>query len=229
MLLAELSDRFEVLFEDLSTSGSKGLDSYEQSICFTYAQKQLIKALAEAKNFYPISSLIKYNKETIVPTNETYSVYQTAKVFRITRNYFHIIGHFLKGNTTDNGVISEGKDIPLIEVSESVINSMLASSYKYPPKNLAYVMMGEGTVTVFPPFSFGASEMYTRYVEFPTPIILEAITGGDTIDGKIEATEPILDQSFHEELVNAAVQYAIQAYIGQEEKDLGPDDSKRNQ
>lgn len=220
MLLAELSDRFEVLFEDLSTSGSKGLDGYEQSICFTYAQKQLVKALAEAKNFYPISDLIKYNKETLVPESEALPVYNTAKVFRVTKNYFHILDHFLKGAPGD---------IPMVEVPSTVINSMLASSYKYPPKNLAYVMMGEGTVTVFPPFSFGDSEMYTRYVAYPPPIVLEPLTLGATVDGVSQPTEPILDESFHEELVNAAVQYAIQAYIGQEEKDLGPDDSKRNQ
>jgi hypothetical protein len=216
MLLKELDSRFSVLFEDLNTSGSKGLDSYERSICLTYAQKEIIKALAQSGNLRPISKLVKYGKEITYST----SVYYTAREYNLITKFFHILGYFIKSQN--------GRDIPLVEVPEQVISEMLAGSYKYPPKNLAYVVMGENTATVFPPFNFNVSAMYTKYVAFPSPVILENLSGSDAIDGVTTATEPILDESFHEELVNAAVQYAIKVYIGQEEKDLGADDSRGN-
>ncbi len=213
----ELISEFSILFEDLATQGSKGLDEYEKSVCYTHVQEQMVMQLAQAKLLDPISSLVKYSEETNIQT----SIYDTAKDFAKVSNPFHVISYFIKSDT-------EG-DVGIIEADDKFITSLLASPYKYPPKNLAYVVMGETKNTVFPPFNYSLKSLVTKYVQYPSPIILEALSGADSINGITVETAPVLNESFHRELVKLAVQYAIKVYIGQPEKQVSNDSSRDKQ
>lgn len=206
MDLTELNNEFDILFEDLATAGSKGLDSYEKSICFTYAQEGIVDQLAQSGNLIPISSLVATQVE---PTG-TASEYKTGKRYPIVNNPVAIIGYFASNAT---------KDIPAKPVPQQTIDSMLLMPYKYPPKDLVYVVVGESTNLVFLPFTFTATGFSTRYVTQPTPIILDTLTG-DSIRGLTAATQPVLIDAWQDKLVNAAVQYAIKVYIGQQEKEV---------
>lgn len=217
MNLTELNSEFEVLFEDLATAGTKGLDSYERSICFTHVQEQLIRGLIKASVLDPIASLIKFSSEINIQS----SVYNTAKDFAKVSNPFYVFSYFIKSSTKG--------DIGCIDVDDKFITALLAGAYKYPPKNLAYVVMGETKNTVFPPFNYDLTTLVTKYVQYPTPIILEALTGVDTINGLVAATSPILDASFHRDLVDQTVKYAVQVYIGQTEKQIKDDSSGNKQ
>ena len=53
--------------------------------------------------------------------------------------------------------------------------------------------------------NFQVTSFNTRYVEYPTPVILDTLTGGYSINGLTAPTDPVLDESFHRTLVNAAV------------------------
>ena len=75
MLLTELNSEFEILFEDLATAGSKGLDDYEKSVCYTYAQDSLVKQLAEGNLLDPIKSLV----DTFQNTGPGVSEYKQAQ------------------------------------------------------------------------------------------------------------------------------------------------------
>ena len=216
MNLTELNNEFIILFEDLATQGTKGLDAFERSICYTYAQEATIRELAKSNILDPIASLIDYSEETTIES----SIYETAKDFAKVSNPFYVLSYFIKSETKG--------DVGVIDAGEKIITSLLAGAYKYPPKNLAYVVMGETKNTVFPPFNYDLKSLVTKYIQYPSPIILEELTGDDTINNLTAATAPILDESFHRELVKQAVDYAINVYIGQPEKQVS-DDSRRNQ
>lgn len=215
MNLTELNNEFTILFEDLATQGSKGLNNYERSVCFTYVQEQMIRQLAKSDVLDPISSLVDYSEETNIQT----SIYNTAKEFLQVDNPFHVFSYFIKSNTKG--------DVGCIDAKEQFITALLASPYKYPPKNLAYVVMGETKITVFPPFNYDLKSLVTKYLLYPSPIILAPLTGGYTINGSTAATNPILDESYHREMVNQTIAYAVKVYIGQPEKQVS-DDSPRN-
>jgi len=214
MNLSELSTEFDVLFEDIATAGSKGLDEYEKSICYTYAQDELIKALALKGDLQDIQDLIKFNSNT----TSLSSVYRTGRKYTKVSNSLSDLHYFLKGSD---------KDIPASVVPPIVIDNMLSAPYQYPPKNLAYVVVGEDDRIVFPPLSFTIDSFVTKYVEIPTPVILEDLSGSLTIRGENSATEPILKDGFQNELTRAAVKFAVDIYIGQQEKEVG-NDSQRN-
>lgn len=213
----ELNNEFTILFEDLATSGSKGLNSYERSICFTNAQELLTRQFAQKGILDPIDSLITLNEEI----TQLASIYETATDFAKVSNPFHVLGYFIKSNDINQG------DIGLTATDEAFINrSLLVNPYKYPPRNVAYVVMGETKLTVFPPFSYNLKSVVTTYVSKPTPIILETLTGGDTIDSLTAVTAPVIKESYHRDLINAAVQFAITVYIGQPEKEVSNDNSR---
>ena len=216
MNLKELNSEFSILFEDLASAGSKGLDSYERSICFTYAQDEIIKTLAKQGKLDDIQELVAFNENTVA----LQAVYKTAKKYARVPKTLLELDHFLSG---------ADKDIPAVSVPQVVIDSMLSAAYKYPPVNLAYVVVGEDALIVFPPLYFVTRAFVTRYVKLPTPVILETLTGADTIRDETAATEPILKDGYQVELVNAAVQFAVKVYIGQQEKEAGNDSSRNKQ
>ena len=207
MTNTELTDEFEILFEDLATNGSKGLNNYEKSVCYTYAQEQIVKQLAVSGNYEPITSIVKVEK--VAPIAST--LYKTAKKVPKTVDMLHEIGYFA------SGVI---KDIPGVAVPQAKIDSMLIMPYQYPPKDLVYVVVGEDAYEVFLPLNFTAPLFNTRYVEYPTPVILDTLTGSETINSLQDITAPVLSDDYHRTLVNTAVQYAVKVYIGQQEKEV---------
>jgi len=218
MTNAELTSEFEILFEDLATAGSKGLDNYEKSVCYTYAQEVLIRALAKSGQLEPIRSLVKVETVSVPAGASTF--YKTGKDIPIAAEKFYEVGFY--GSDAD-------KDIPAKVVPQDVIDSMLVMPYQYPPINLVYVVVGTNAYVVFFPLHFTALSFSTRYVDYPTPVILETLTGTDTINGIQTATPPAIDEANHRDLVNAAVQYAISVYIGQQEKEVSDGSSRDKQ
>lgn len=210
----ELIKEFDLLFENLATNGSVGLNNYEKSVCYTYAQEQIVRDLASKSVLGPIEDLVKVTENSTIVTS---SLYKSAKEFLRVTDSTYDLNYFLKSNTA--------VDIPAVEQTGDQINQMLAGAYKYPPKNLAYVVMGEINLIVFPPFNYDLKSLVTRYVQYPTPIILEALTGGLTINTLTAETVPVVHESVHRDLAKAAVKYAIEIYIGQEEKEVTDDRS----
>ena len=206
MLLKELNSEFEILFEDLATNGSKGLDMYEKSVCFTHAQENAVKSLATSNTLDPIQSIIKADIVSAFGA----SVYKTGATSPRRADMLYVLNYF---------ATSPEEDIPARIVPTAVIDAMILRAYKYPPIDLVYVMVGENTNVVFPPLNFTMDSFSTRYVEYPSPIILEDLTGTDTINGITVATPPILEESFHRALVFEAVKFAISIYVGQQEKE----------
>ena len=212
----ELIEEFNILFEDLATAGSKGLDNYEKSICYTYAQEQIVKQLAIQGQLTHIRDLVKI--DTSLVGTFTASKYKTGKNIAIPPTLLQEIAYF----ATDTD-----RDITGALVPQQVIDTMLSMPYHYPPKHLVYVVVGEDTNIVFFPLNFTPVSFSTRYVEYPTPVILEALTGDDSINELTALTLPILNDAYLKDLVTAAVQYAITIYIGQPEKEV-PNGNTRN-
>lgn len=207
MNLTELNNEFEVLFEELATSGSKGLDVYEKSLCFTFAQTMLAKSLLKDNQLDQLVNLIEFNVES----SATPSQYFNGQLYAASYTELGLLGMHLKGSNYD---------IPVVAITTGDLDKLLSGPYKYPPKDLAYVVMGSDTHVVFSPFNFTPTSLVTRYLRQPTPIVLENLTGGLSIEGVTGATLPELPNSLHVELIGAAVNYAIKTYIGVPEKEV---------
>jgi hypothetical protein len=206
MTAAEMDVEFQILFEDLATAGTKGLNAFERSTCLTYAQEKLAKQLAEARDYDALASLTITYVDTVSAPG-TYPNSITFPHVSAIKN----IGRWVVGPTN--------KELYVKEVPTEVIQSMLTAPYKYPPKNVGYMVYADDMVDdVFLPLNYSFVSYHRRVIEYPTPIITDDITP-DTINGISIVTEPIIHKDFHRTIVEMAVQFAIVTYIGPQEQE----------
>ncbi len=203
MLLSEINAQFDLRFENLTTAGTIGLDDYEKSICLTYGQLELVKAYAESGDLLHIDNVIGFNAMTPPPSSNYEGAYEAAPLDAIK-----ILDRTLV-DTANNVKRIMGEVVPV-----STIMQMINAPFKYPPKNVVYVLVGENTETVFPPLGFLVENYVRRYVKYPTPVILTQLTGSDSIDGLQAPTDSILSNTGQNEMITVAVQFAIETYVG---------------
>tara|TARA_R110000851_G_scaffold87648_1_gene191082 strand:+ start:37722 stop:38357 length:636 start_codon:yes stop_codon:yes gene_type:complete len=204
MLLSEINAQFDLRFENLTTAGTIGLDDYEKSICLTYGQLELVKAYAEAEDLLHIDGTIDFNSMTPATSNNYEKAYEASPL-----NAIKILDRTLI-DTVDNTYRIMGEVVPA-----STIREMINAPYKYPPKNVVYVLVGENAEIVFPPIGFQVGDYIRRYVKYPTPVILTQLSGADSIDGLQAPTDSILSDTGQNEMITVAVAFAIETYVGQ--------------
>jgi len=215
----ELRAEFQIMFEDLATAGSVGLNDYEMSVCLTKGQEIVVAALLKAKelgSLMPLISTIRAEK-----SETTATPYEYGNRFLIPTNSMAVIERAVKGNKLKR-VGEELKEISeeiigVEPVEAGKISKMYLSTYKFPPKNLAYVMVEENAETVFPPLMFKIKDYIVSYVKYPRGISL----GNQVINGEnLSNSLPSLNPPLHRAIVEAGVQFAISTYVGQPEKQV---------
>lgn len=219
MTSAELSSEFDLLFENLTTGGNISLDEYEKSICLTKGQQKLAQELARQGDSL---ALTKISQIATLNSISDSTKYETAKTVIVppTTDASFLLGVNAKG--TSNG---QTIDVSTRVVNNEVIDRLLMSAYQYPPKRVVYVVVGDLTesgksIEVFPPLNFTVTAVNIRHYVNPAPIITSSISP-ETIDGNSAVTEPTLPEAYHRVILDYAVQYAVQTYIGIQEKEVG--------
>lgn len=213
MDLTELKSEFQIAFEDLATSGSKGLDDYEISVCLTNGQEMLVLQLLQAKDMTALRA-VTVDESTSASTGD--SIFPGGIKYSLVSQILAVL---------DRVVISENKEnIGVTAVPPGVITEMYKAAYKYPPKNVAYVMVGENTEVVFPPLNFNIKAYMYSYIKQPKAIVLEGVVSDAGIS--IPSNPPTLLAPLHRRIIDGAVKYAVKTYIGQPEKSIGNDNNR---
>jgi hypothetical protein len=214
MLLTELNSEFEILFEELATHGSKGLDVYEKSYCFTLAQRELVKKLANPATAHEFQNMVVTKRLSVSGIMNAYE--PIGKSYSLVNDSLKVIDYVISG-TPNNGTLEIL--IPGVDVPVGIITEMVGKDYKYPPKNLAYVLRVRDHAetnkisVVFAPFKFSVESVHVRYIRYPKPVILDYL-GSDSIDGHNSATKPEIADIYKDMLLDKAVKIAISTYVG---------------
>lgn len=219
MTSSELKSEFRIMFEDLATSGSKGLDDYEMSVCLTVGQDNVIMGLVAEGNMDQLRKLIKYTETNMDPADaEIFGAISYWKV-PIADSVLVALDRVIRGVEVlpDTSIKTYG--IEGVTVPPGTIAKLHSAAYKYPPKNVAYVMVGEGSDSVFPPLNFPVKSHMLAHIEKPQAITIGGQPMGDLgvilVDGP-----PSLPSGLHRSIIKAGVEYAVGVYIGQPEKQV---------
>lgn len=115
----------------------------------------------------------------------------------------------------------------VVPIDYKQYQTILGKAYKDPPirqtwriirnGDIAAGHVGNLTVELIPKSIFDSSKAYVyyvRYLKMPTPIVLEALTGGLTIQGVTAKTECILPPMVHEEILARAIEICKGDYLG---------------
>lgn len=229
MTTKEFATEFNILYNNISSNASPGLNLFEISSYLTKAQLEIIKEYNGIVNKYQkgfdandkrridFKNLIKDFKSTSFTINSnklTSSL--NSKFFTIPSDVFLI--KYEQG-TYVNG--SCQKEISIIPISLDRFNTSVKSPFKKPNKDIAwrldYNLSNLKTVEILS--SENITTYHLRYVQYPEPIILTNLSTNSeftglnlSIDGVTAEQTCKLDIEIHREILDRAVELALRDY-----------------
>ena len=234
----EMSNEFDVLYNNIMSNQAPGIDEYEKSLFLTKAQEELLKAYFDPRgNKYmqgfdgsekrqiDFSSVLKSaDLDLISAPGNQFDL--RSKVYKLPDDCFIIVNEQIY-DTDENGDPS-GYQYTVSPITYQEYSRQMSKPYKYPPKNIVWRIITYGQVG-----SNGESQceiigryirqyedtegpLYKiRYVKRPNPIILVDLSvdfSGLTIDNNSGPSACELDPILHHEIVQRAVELAVATY-----------------
>lgn len=231
MTLSEFSNEFDLFYNNIMSNAAPGLTEYEKSVFLTKAQDDIIKAYFNPKGNKFQEGLDDSPKRQI--DFSTITVYtELGKATGddgIEGNHFNV--NSVRFKFPDDAIVvinetlkvqrdSKAKYLVVVPISYLEYNRLMSKPYKYPIKGQAWrLLFNNGTKTYTeiiagPSDDMGTSKYFVRYIKRPSPIILEDLPDGLTINNKSKASDCILDEGIHHEILQRAVELAKAAYTG---------------
>lgn len=236
MTISEMSDQFDVLYNNITSNQAAGLNEYEKSLFLTKAEKEIVKNYFtansrgnnigqgfddSAKRQADFSVLMKTGTCTSVGT-PTSKIDDRSSVYTYPNDVFIVVNETVKVGTAYKQVIPLRYD---------EYTRLMSKPYKRPLKNQVWRLMNSGTVndsvaTKTVEIIAGPEDVISsysiRYVRTPSPIIVGNLDGL-TIDGiSAVSTDCEIDPILHEDILQRAVELAKVAWTatGQENVQL---------
>lgn len=222
----ELWQKFNLLWNNIASDKAPGLEKYEVSVFLTQAQEALVKeyfsnrsnAVAEGfddsirrqsdfRTLLTSAALTAVSSSDVTPDFNTRS---TTRYYEYPSDAFLVLNEEVK--VTSSGV---SKYYTVVPVSYDEYARLMMRPYKYPPKGMVWRLLTHtGTysgreyqvaelIANFP--ATGTIDYRMRYVKRPSPIILDTLTGGLTIEGQTAQAECKLPEHLHDEILQRAV------------------------
>lgn len=224
MTLEEFSNEFDILLGlQLNISIEAEVNEYEKSLFLTKAQEILFNEL------YSAYDKMEYSKRALNPLVFTYEapsgtfVYKTDSIsLEDFKSYSIAIPDELLYITNEQLLDINNNSVDIKPVKVDFYNNLKKNPFKKPNSNKCWRTEFSGEYNGIPSdnnknshleiiTSLGISEInkyICTYIMYPTPIILEDLVGDFSIRGVSVATEAILNNITHEDILNKAVMLA---------------------
>lgn len=217
MTTQEFSIEFDILYNNLASNTAPPLNEYEKSVLLTKAQSDIVIELYSGRNNLGLS-------------------YESSEE---VRNYLKGLLIELTSYISEENIFEEGQQsytkltfpsnimfitrenlngVPVIPISQDEYNRIKDNPFKGPSRRRALRLMQSNQIVLW--FKLPSAKDYTytiNGIRHPHPIILDGIDDPTlTIEGMTTDTpqECDLDASLHRMILDRAVLYAKQAYIG---------------
>ena len=196
MTLKEMSDEFDILYNQVNSNQAPGIDNYEKSVFLTHSQEQIIKGYFNPKGNkflegFDQSQLRQYDFQFLI----------TNTVLQRWDDYFPGQGsvydprsiRFASPCNTCNqdkaliilneSIVEKKNDVvtkiyQIVPISYDRYASVMQKTYKFPPKNIVWKLITGQNIDascyeIIGRFNSGVDIEYRmRYVKEPLPIIL---------------------------------------------------------
>lgn len=221
MTLKEFSNEFDVLYNNIMSNASPGLNEYEKSVFLTQAQDEIViglynGTLPQYGSFEETEELRNYldsllNKEPI-PLSIIYNDLKYKSVYCILPSDLLFIIHERAVTNNVEEVIE--KEYEIIPTTHDNLNHMLKNPFSGILSNRV-LRLNKSTKTVELIFNrtIDFNVYIITYLKNPKPIILDDISIlGAKIKGLDVPTSCELHESIHLLILKLAVQKAAQSY-----------------
>lgn len=225
MTTTELSDQFDVLYNNITSNQAPGLSEYEKSVFLTKGQDEIVKNYFtpnskgnnigqgfddSAKRQADFSTLMKTSNCTAATAGTKIDARSSAYTF--PSDVFIVVNEVI--TTTSN------KYLQVIPLRFDEYIRLMSKPFKRPLKNQAWRLLNSGTVNgsestkiaeIVTNIGDDVKNYSIRYIKHPKPIIL-ADLDGLTIGGYSSVTECEVDPVLHEDILQRAVELAKVAW-----------------
>lgn len=231
MTTQEFSNQFDTLvssyrrfksFDKKEELDSIEFDEYEKSVFLTMAQEEIVVSLYTGRNvsgraFEETEELRRY-LESLVKTHNYYTysdaddsrtdnLVRISIFFTLPDDLMFIVLEQVTLNDSALGCAS-GSIADVVPVTHDEYLKIRKNPFRGTNANRALRLdAGEGDVEIISKYSF---DTYTiRYISKPTPIIVEDLPDGVSVEGEDEVTECALPEPLHKPILELAVQKAL--------------------
>lgn len=239
----ELSNEFDVLYDNITSNQAPGLDDYEKSVFLTRGQDDVLKAYFDPRTNKPQQGYdgseirqIDFSMVTVVK-DYTENAFGTAafdprsnsKSVALEKNILMLINEQITVTRDD-----AEEYLQVIPIAYNEYRRLMSKPYKRPLKYQAWRLMNTSEGVNKADLIVGPNDTIfkysIRYVKRPRPIILSPLVDGLTLDSYVgakadgtptkisnEAVNGIeceLDPILHHEILQRAVELAKAVYIG---------------
>ncbi|MBQ9391946.1 MAG: hypothetical protein IJU02_07125 [Lachnospiraceae bacterium] len=240
MTANELSVKFDMLYNNITSNKAPGLNEYEKSVFLTKAQNEIVKNYflpqSNSKragfednqrrqiNFSP---LIKITALDIDATVNAPHVHTGSLLYKMTSDNTSISPLVIVDEnitvTVGDGTSSRVFDVKVIPISLIEHSRLMQKPYKEPVKGQAWRLLSDSNdlevVLRSADKPNGATFTYKiAYVEKPTPIVLDSLSNYGTnlqIEGQTTVTLSFpFEESMYDEILQRAVELAKIVWLG---------------
>ena len=225
--LVEMSNEFDILYNNIMSNMAPGLNEYEKSVFLTKAQDEIVKNYFNPKgNKYQegfddnqkrqvdFSMLITTIKTATLETAGTFDT--RSKVVDFPTDALFVINEMVMASNDAKSYVA----LTVSPLSFGEYMRLMAKPYKYPPKSICWRLLNVNDSTrkaeLITSYK-NLKDYVVRYVKQPFPIVLVDLddTYSDvSIGGETKQTAYSLDPILIHEIVQRAVELAKAAYAG---------------
>ncbi len=222
----EFSNEFDVLYDSISSMDAPGLDDYEKSVFLTKAQLELVKEVNGPVNKYKTgfegSDKRRADMRELVlnytgtPYSITTGLTESSLEVILPSNLFLI--KYEAAFFQEEGCPNKTK-VDIIPIKYDEYHENLRNPFRKPDKESGFRLdiSSKGGNKVAELVVDAPIDTYQlRYVKYPNPIVLQDLGGISSevlsIDGERNNQECELDEEFHREILDRAVEMAMIAY-----------------
>ena len=229
MTTKEFSNGFDTLLNSYSQRASFGesnskqdivLNEYEKSHFLTEAQEQLVLSYYTGNNsnldsFEKTEEIRRYLSSLINTTELTPSTYEgkllseNSQVFTLPNSLWFITYESAKLESSSNPCLSE-KEVQVIPVTQDDYYRTNENPFKGPGFRRALRLdISDNKVEIVSKYTI--SKYLVRYINKISPIILEPLSEGLSINGETTEQTCSLHESLHRPILELAVRLALQS------------------
>lgn len=238
MTAVEMSDQFDILYNNIMSNAAPGLNEYEKSVFLTKAQDEIIKNYfnpkgnkyqegydGSAKRQIDFSKLMKTTTVSLSASGTSFDA--RAKVGSLPADVLLVINEMITLTGANSAPAGTRQVVP---ITYEEYMRLMSKPYKEPLKNQAWrLITGQNTAAIVEVIinnnDLSKTPTYKmRYVRRPQPIVVANLTSavgdGVSVNGVTAQTNCELDESIHQEILQRAVELAKAAYASDQNGQL---------
>lgn len=223
MQVQEMSQEFDILWDNIMSGAAPGLNEYEKSVFLTQAQEEIVKNYFNPKgNKYGEGAEDSKKRitdfSTLVKTEVVAGVTVVPPITTITLSGINILA------IQRDSVLHSTGEYQVIPISSEEYLRLKSRPFPYPLKRQVWRVQKDGgniSLVLNKAISTGTLGYEVTYIEKPKPIILTNLVTFSTsmgitptlrIDGQTNAADCALDSIIHREIIGRAVEIAKVVY-----------------